>query len=213
MESLYFAVDLFLHLDRHLQIIFSEYGTGIYLILFLIIFCETGLVITPFLPGDSLLFAVGALFSGMAAPLENVGGIVILLTIAAILGDAVNYAIGLRVGQRIFKGGGGRYLNQDHFLRAQHFYEKHGGKTIILARFIPIIRTFAPFVAGCGKMNYWRFASYNVMGGVVWVALFIFGGYFFGNLPAVKQNFTLVILTIIILSILPGVIELAKKRG
>ncbi|MEK7286700.1 MAG: DedA family protein [Nitrospirota bacterium] len=212
METLYFLTDLFLHLDRHLQTLFLEYGTGIYLILFLIIFCETGLVVAPFLPGDSLLFAAGALLAGGAASLESAFGLVILLSIAAILGDGVNYIIGARMGRQILDGGGWRYLNRNHLDRAQHFYEQHGGKTIVLARFLPIIRTFAPFVAGCGKMDYRRFAAYNIIGGIVWVSLFILAGYFFGNLPIVKNNFKIVILAIIFISILPVIIEFAKKR-
>ena len=213
MEIIYSLIDLFLHLDLHIQTIFSEYGTGIYLILFLIIFCETGLVVMPFLPGDSLLFAAGALFASVTTEPSSGLGLTILLSIAAILGAAVNYTIGARMGQQILSSGGWRYLNRDHLHRAEAFYKKHGGKTIIIARFLPIVRTFAPFVAGCGKMDYRRFASYNIIGGIVWVALFIFTGYFFGNLPVVKQNFKLVILAIIILSILPVVIEFAKKRA
>ncbi|MBI3358058.1 MAG: DedA family protein [Nitrospirae bacterium] len=212
METLYHFIDLFLHLDRNLAILFEEYGAVTYFMLFLIIFCETGLVITPFLPGDSLLFAVGTLSANIAATSVGILWVAVLLTVAAILGDAVNYAIGVWVGPKIFTKEGGRYLNRDHLLRAHQFYERHGRKTIIFARFIPIIRTFAPFVAGCGKMTYWRFAIYNVIGGIAWVALFLFGGYFFGNLPSVKNNFTAVILAIIFISILPGVIEFAKKR-
>lgn len=208
MEALSHFIDLFLHLDRHLTTLFSEYGTATYVILFLIIFCETGLVIAPFLPGDSLLFAVGALSVNIATPPGGIGGVAVLLTVAAILGDAVNYAIGAWIGPKIF----GRYLNQDHLLRAQNFYEQHGGKTIIFARFIPIIRTYAPFIAGCGKMIYWRFALYNVIGGIAWVTLFLFGGYFFGNIPMVKHNFTVVILAIIFISVLPVVVEFAKNR-
>jgi len=212
---LYSFIDFFLHLDRHLSILFQDYGTATYLILFLIIFCETGLIITPFLPGDSLLFAVGALLSGMAGagggPIGIVG-VAVLLTVAAILGDAVNYAIGFWAGPKVFTKPGSRLLNRGHLERANRFYQQHGGKTIILARFIPIIRTFAPFVAGCGKMVYWRFAFYNVAGAIAWVTLLLFGGYFFGNLPVVKRNFTLVILAIIFISILPGIIEFSKKR-
>jgi len=212
MEILYPLIDLFLHLDQHLTTLFGAYGTVAWLILFLIIFCETGLVITPFLPGDSLLFAVGALSTGIATPPGGIGGVAALLTVAAILGDAVNYAIGHFVGPTIFTKEVGRFLNRNHLLKAHQFYEKHGGKTIIFARFIPIVRTFAPFVAGCGKMTYWRFALYNVIGGMAWVLLFLFGGYFFGNLPVVKHNFTAVIFAIIFISILPGVVEFAKKR-
>jgi len=205
-------IDLFLHLNRHLAILFGEYGTITWCILFLIIFCETGLVITPFLPGDSLLFAVGALSAGIVVPPGGIGGVTVFLAVAAILGDAVNYAIGFWVGPKVFTQEAGRYLNRDHLLRAHQFYEQYGGKTIIFARFIPIMRTFAPFVAGCGKMTYRHFAFYNVVGGIAWVALFLYGGYFFGNFPAVKHNFTAVIMAIIFISILPGVIEFAKKR-
>jgi membrane-associated protein len=208
MEALSRFIDLFLHLDRHLTTLFSEYGILTYGILFLIIFCETGLVIAPFLPGDSLLFAVGALSASIGEPSVGIGGVAVLLTIAAILGDAVNYAIGAWAGPAIF----GRYLNRDHVLRAQNFYEQHGGKTIIFARFIPIIRTYAPFIGGCAKMSYLRFALYNVTGGIAWVTLFLFGGYFFGNIPAVKHNFTVVILAIIFISVLPVVVEFAKNR-
>jgi len=216
MESLSHFIDLFLHLDRHLIILFGEYGTLTWLILFLIIFCETGLVITPFLPGDSLLFAVGALSAGIADPPGGIGGLAVLLTVAAILGDAVNYTIGGVVGPAIFTteeaSGWRRHLNRHHLLRAHQFYEQYGGKTIIFARFIPIIRTFAPFVAGCAKMSYRHFAFYNVVGGILWVFSFLFAGYFFGNLPVVKHNFTIVIMAIIVISILPGVIEFARKR-
>lgn len=208
MEALYYFIDLFLHLDRHLATLFSEYGIVTYGILFLIIFCETGLVVAPFLPGDSLLFAVGAISASIAEPSVGIGSVAVLLTIAAILGDAVNYAIGAWAGPAIF----GRYLNRDHLLRAQNFYEQHGGKTIIYARFIPIIRTYAPFIAGCANMPYSRFAFYNVTGGILWVFLLLFAGYFFGNIPIVKNNFTAVILAIIFISVLPVVIEFAKKR-
>ncbi len=208
MSSLSYFIDLFLHLDLHLTTLFSAYGAVTWFILFLIIFCETGLVITPFLPGDSLLFAVGALSVSIADPPGGIVGVAVLLTVAAIAGDAVNYAMGSFVGPKVF----GRYLNRDHLQRAHQFYEQYGGKTILFARFVPIIRTFAPFVAGCAKMTYRRFALYNVGGGMAWVTLFLFGGYFFGNLPAVKHNFTVVILAIIFISILPGLIEFAKKR-
>jgi membrane-associated protein len=177
-------------------------------LLFFIIFLETGFVVTPFLPGDSLLFAAGA-FAGMGW--LNVSLLFFLLAIAAILGDTVNYWIGHYIGPRAFSGNI-RFLKQEHLIRTHEFYEKHGGKTIVLARFVPIIRTFAPFVAGIGAMSYGRFVTYNVVGGIAWVALFSFGGYFFGNIPFVKENFTLVILGIIFVSLLPPIIEYLKVR-
>lgn len=208
MEFLQQAVEVFLHLDRHLTAITSQYGTWTYAILFLIIFAETGLVVTPFLPGDSLLFAAGAIaaLGGL-----DVRVLVLLLVVAAILGDTVNYWIGARIGRRAFSGDI-RFIKQEYLHRTEHFYEKHGGKTIILARFVPIIRTFAPFVAGVGIMEYRRFLLFNVVGGAVWVTLFTLAGYFFGNLPVVKQNFSLVVLAIIVLSVLPIVIEVVKAR-
>lgn len=208
MEILHQVLDLLLHLDRHLTDITAQYGTWTYAILFLIVFAETGLVVTPILPGDSLLFAAGAIaaLGGL-----DVTVVVFLLIVAAILGDTVNYWIGARIGRRAFKGDI-RFIKQEYLVRTERFYEKHGGKTIILARFVPIIRTFAPFVAGIGVMEYRRFLIYNVVGGVVWVTLFTLGGYYFGNLPLVKQNFSLVVLAIIILSVLPIVIEFIKAR-
>jgi membrane-associated protein len=203
------VIDFVLHLDKHLAELVSMYGGWTYAILFLIVFCETGLVVTPFLPGDSLLFAVGALAAGGAF---DVSLLVILLTVAAILGDTVNYWIGRVVGPKVFQKESSRLLNRKHLDRTHAFYEKHGGKTIILARFLPIIRTFAPFVAGIGRMHYPRFFLYNVVGGIVWVVLFVLAGYFFGNIPVVKRNFTLVILAIIFLSLLPPAIEYLKHR-
>jgi membrane-associated protein len=208
VEFLKDVLDFFLHLDRHLGEILARFGIWTYLILFLIIFCETGLVITPFLPGDSLLFAIGAL---AALGSLDVKILLILLSVAAILGDTVNYWIGKWVGPRAFSGEI-RFLKREHLDRTHAFFEKHGGKTIILARFIPIVRTFAPFVAGIGAMSYSRFVVYNVVGGLVWVNLFILAGYLFGNLPAVKENFSLVILVIIALSVLPIVFEYFKAR-
>jgi membrane-associated protein len=202
-------IDLFLHLDQHLSAVIRDYGLWTYLILFLVIFCETGLVVTPILPGDSLLFAAGAFAA--AGALDPVW-LFILLSIAAVAGDTVNYWIGHWVGPKIFHQEKVRFFKKEYLLRTHEFYEKHGGKTIIIARFIPIIRTFAPFVAGIGEMTYFRFISYNVIGGVVWIALFVFGGYLFGNLPMVKKNFTLVILAIIFISILPGIIEYLRQR-
>jgi membrane-associated protein len=200
-----YLFDLFLHLDKHLAEITQAYGTWTYAILFLIIFLETGVVITPFLPGDSLLFAAGALAALENANL-NVVLLFILLTIAAIIGDTVNYWIGHSIGPRAFQGNI-RFLKKEYLDRTHQFYEKYGGKTIVLARFIPIIRTFAPFVAGIGSMSYGKFITYNILGGILWTAIFIFGGYFFGNLVLVKNNFSLVILAIIFLSLLPPIIE------
>jgi len=189
------AIDVFLHLDAHLNEWAAALGPGLYLLLFAIVFCETGLVVTPFLPGDSLLFAVGALAAMPGSPI-GLGGVILLLVAAAVLGDAVNYAIGKRVGPKVFQSDS-RLFKREHLVRTHEFYERHGGKTIILARFVPIVRTFAPFVAGIGEMTYPRFALYNVTGAVLWVFLFVGGGYAFGNLPTVKRNFHFVILAII----------------
>ncbi len=209
MELLTDFIDIFLHLDKHLNTVIQNYGTWTYLILFLIIFCETGLVVTPILPGDSLLFAAGA-FAAMGSLDPYL--LFVLLTIAAVAGDTLNYGIGHYLGPKVFQRPDSRFLKKEYLDRTHQFYEKHGGKTIIIARFMPIIRTFAPFVAGVGSMTYMRFLAYNVIGGILWIALFIFGGYMFGNIPAVKQNFTLVIFAIIIVSILPGIIELLRHR-
>jgi membrane-associated protein len=200
-------LDVFLHLDVHLQAVIGTYGVWTYLILFLVIFLETGVVVTPFLPGDSLLFAAGTF---AASGSLEVGWLFLLLFVAAVLGDTVNYRIGYAVGPRAFQERS-RFFKQEHLERTRRFYERHGGKTIVLARFMPIIRTFAPFVAGIGRMSYSRFVFYNVFGGLLWTALFIFGGYFFGNLPIVEQNFTLVVLAIIVLSVLPPVIEFLRS--
>ena len=208
MEIISELVDFVLHLDVHLNTIIKNFGIWTYLILFLIIFLETGVVITPFLPGDSLLFAAGS-FAALGS--LNVFVLVILLTLAAILGDSLNYWIGHFIGPRAFSGNI-RFLKKEYLDRTHEFYEKHGGKTIILARFIPIIRTFAPFVAGIGAMDYPHFFLYNVIGGVLWVSLFTFGGYFFGNLPFVKDNFTIVILVIILISVLPGLFEFLREK-
>ncbi len=210
MEFLKEFIDFFIHLDHHLSSVIQSYGGWTYGILFLIIFCETGLVVTPILPGDSLLFATGAL---AASGSLNVVTIFLLLSAAAVLGDTVNYWIGYFVGPKVFHAEKkSRFFKKEYLDRTHRFYEKYGGKTIILARFVPIVRTFAPFVAGIGRMSYGRFLFYNVIGGVVWIALFVFGGYWFGNLPVVKENFTLVILGIIFLSILPVVIEIFRNR-
>jgi len=202
--------DFVIHIDVHMSAIIQAYGTWTYLILFLIIFCETGLVVTPLLPGDSLLFAAGT----FAAKGDlDVMWLFILLSIAAILGDTANYWIGDYMGPRIFHKENVRFLNKEYLDRTHQFYEKYGGKTIIIARFVPIIRTFAPFVAGIGSMTYLRFISYNVIGGIAWIAACVFAGYFFGNIPIVKQNFTIVISAIIVISILPGVIEFIRQRN
>lgn len=210
MELLQTLLDIFLHLDQHLNTWADGLGVWLYAVLFLIVFCETGLVVTPFLPGDSLLFAVGALAAtGNVIQLYWVAP---LLCIAAILGDAVNYAIGYRVGPKVFTQEKSRLLNKNHLIKAQKFYEKHGGKTIILARFIPIIRTFAPFVAGIGKMEYPRFALFNVTGALLWVLSFLIAGNLFGNTEIVQRNFHLVILAIIVISVMPAVIEFLRAR-
>jgi membrane-associated protein len=209
MEFIQSLIDIFIHLDRYLGEIIRNYGTWTYALLFLIIFMETGFVVTPFLPGDSLLFAAGT-FAALGD--LNIGLLVILLITAAILGDTVNYWIGHYIGPRAFSGNI-RFLKKEYLDRTHEFYEKHGGKTIILARFIPIIRTFAPFVAGVGEMTYIHFLTYNVVGGIVWVLIFSLGGYFFGNIPAVQENFTLVILAIIFISVLPGIIEFLRGRS
>jgi membrane-associated protein len=203
-------IDFILHIDEHLQQMLIQWGSATYVLLFLIVFCETGLVVTPFLPGDSLLFAAGSLAALFPETL-HVGLLVGTLWLAAVLGDAVNYAIGAWVGPRAFSGRV-PLLNQRHLLRAQDFYERHGGKAIVMARFVPIVRTFAPFVAGVAGMNYWRFAAYNVVGGLLWVAICTFAGYWFGNQPFVKKNFELVILAIIALSALPLIWEWYRER-
>jgi len=208
MDFLHTVVDLFLHLDKHLGVILETYGTWTYAILGAVIFCETGLVATPFLPGDSLLFAAGA-FAALGS--LDVGILLVLVPAAAIAGDNVNYWIGRRVGPRVFTDKV-RWLKREHLLRTQAFYDRHGGKTIVLARFIPIVRTFSPFVAGIGAMPYRRFLAYSVFGGFLWVGIFVPAGYFFGNLPVVKENFSLVILGIIVVSVLPLVIEVWKHR-
>jgi membrane-associated protein len=205
------AVDLFLHLDRHLNALAGDMGGWLYLILFAVIFCETGLVVTPFLPGDSLLFAVGALAatanSTLSLPL-----LAALLIVAAISGDAVNYWIGYLLGPKVFQREDSWLLNKRHLLRAQSFYDRHGGKTIVLARFVPIVRTFAPFVAGVGRMQYRRFWLFNATGGVAWVLLFLLGGYWFGTGEFVQRNFHFVIVAIIFISVLPIGIEWLHAR-
>ncbi|MBA4420320.1 MAG: DedA family protein [Anaerolinea sp.] len=210
MEIITYLIDLILHMDTHLAELITKYDTWTYLILFLVIFMETGLVVTPFLPGDSLLFAAGALAALDRSPL-NVVLLWFLLFIAAIVGDTVNYSIGKFVGPKAFTSNS-KLLKKEYLDRTHAFYQKHGGVTIFLARFIPIIRTFAPFVAGIGEMRYSYFISYNIIGGLVWTLLFIFLGYFFGNLPFVQDHFSLVVIAIIIISLIPAVWEAVKAR-
>lgn len=211
MEFITYLIDLFLHLDKHLSQIIQNYGVWTYLLLFLVIFMETGFVVTPFLPGDSLLFAAGTFASPALGSSLNIFLLWALLCAAAILGDTVNYWIGHFIGPKAFTGEV-RFLKKEYLDRTHEFYEKHGGKTIIIARFIPIIRTFAPFVAGIGAMNYGRFITYNIVGGVAWVTIFTFGGYYFGNLPFVKENFSLVVIAIIFISVVPMIFEFIKQR-
>jgi len=209
MEHITQVIDIFLHLDKYLSTIIQSYGYITYFILFVIIFCETGLVVLPFLPGDSLLFAAGA----FAAKGDlNLGLLFAILSIAAIAGDSLNYEIGSVIGPKIAEQEKTRFLNKEHVERTHQFYEKYGAKTIIIARFIPIIRTFAPFVAGIGDMGYKKFLHYNVIGGLSWISICLFGGYLFGNIPLVKQNFTMVILAIVVISILPALIEYIRHK-
>jgi membrane-associated protein len=211
MELIQYLIDLFLHLDKHLSVIIQNYGTWTYLLLFFVIFMETGFVVTPFLPGDSLLFAAGTFASpALGSPL-NILLLWVLLCLAAILGDTVNYWIGHYIGPRAFSGEV-RFLKKEYLDRTHEFYERHGGKTIILARFVPIIRTFAPFVAGVGMMTYGKFITYNVVGGIAWVSIFTWGGYFFGTLPFVQENFSFVVLAIILLSVMPAVYEVVRDK-
>lgn len=209
MSFIYSIIDFILHIDRHLTELASMYGSWAYGILFVIVFCETGLVVTPFLPGDSLLFAAGALAAQGAF---NVHFLAILLLIAAIVGDAVNYAIGRRMGPAVFERKNSRVFKPEYLARTHRYFEKYGAKTIVLARFVPIVRTFAPFLAGVGTMSYAKFAFYNVTGAIAWVGLFTYGGWMFGTTPLVQKNFKLVILAIIIISILPGVFEIVRAR-
>jgi len=206
MDVLKYLLDLFLHLDEYLAKIITDYGAWTYGILFAVVFVETGLVIMPFLPGDSLLFAAGT-FAALGS--LNVWGIIGLLIIAAVTGDAVNYSIGHYLGDRAYNI---KWIKKEYLEKTHAFFEKHGGKAIFLARFVPIIRTFAPFVAGIGKMSYSYFATYNIVGGVTWVALFTLLGYFFGNIPFVKKNFEFVIIAIILLSVVPMFVEWYKAR-
>ena len=212
MDLIRILIDFVLHIDKNLEIFVQQYGMLTYAILFIVIFCETGLVVTPFLPGDSLLFAAGALAASL-----NTGGVLnpvalfVVLAIAAVAGDTANYMIGHFIGRKLLERNV-PFLKKEYIDRTYEFYEKYGGKTIILARFVPIVRTFAPFVAGIGKMNYSRFITYNVIGGIAWVAIFVFLGYVFGNIPFVKDNFELVTLGIVLISVLPMVIEYVRSR-
>jgi membrane-associated protein len=209
MDLITTLIEYILHIDKHLFDLCTNYGVWVYAILFVIVFCETGLVITPFLPGDSLLFAVGSLAAINALDVWTASA---LLITAAILGDTVNYWIGNYVGPKVFHEEHSRFLNKEYLQRTHAFYEKHGGKTIILARFLPIIRTFAPFVAGIGSMTYRRFILFNVVGGVAWVLLFVSAGYFFGGIPIVKNNFSLVILALILIPGIPSVVEIVRFK-
>ena len=209
MDLLMQLMDLLLHLDKHLAALLTQYGTWIYVILFLIILCETGLVVMPFLPGDSLLFVAGALW---AASDMNPHALVLVLVVAAILGDTVNYAIGNYLGPKVFHWEDSRWFNRKALDRTHAFYEKHGGKTIIIARFLPFVRTFAPFVAGVGSMTYSRFLTYNVVGALVWVVSLVYAGVFFGNLPVIRNNLTAVILVIIGVSLLPLVFAFLREK-
>jgi len=205
-------LDVVLHLDAYLEQWAADLGPWTYVLLFAVVFCETGLVVTPFLPGDSLLFTVGALVASGVLPI-GVLQMSLLLVVAAVVGDALNYSIGKFVGPKVFSRESSRLFNKEHLVRTHRFFEKYGGKTIIFARFIPIVRTFAPFVAGIGRMSYWRFALYNVTGGIAWVVLLVGAGHIFGNLPAVKTNFHFVILGIIVVSVLPAVFEWWRARA
>ncbi|GHT75290.1 membrane protein [Bacteroidia bacterium] len=211
MEYLHYFIDFFLHLDVHLSRLVAEYDTWVYAILFVIIFCETGLVVTPFLPGDSLLFVAGTLCTVSTNHL-NIALLVPLMAIAAIAGDAINYAIGQFFGKSLFSNPNSRIFRQSYLDKTHRFYEKYGGKTIILARFVPIVRTFAPFVAGMGKMTYRRFAVFNVTGGIAWAVIFLLAGYFFGTLDFVKQNLQILVVVIIFISVMPAVIEVMRAK-
>lgn len=209
IEWLNTALDFFIHLDQHMMTLTAEYGVWAYAILFVIVFAETGLVVTPFLPGDSLLFAAGAVcvVGSLNAPL-----LIVLLIVAAVLGDGVNYAIGARFGERLFTSESSKFFNKRHLTRTHEFYEKYGGKTIVLARFMPIVRTFAPFVAGIGKMRYSKFVVFNIVGAIVWVAGFVVLGMLFANQDYVKKNFSLVIIAIIVISLLPMFVEIVREN-
>jgi membrane-associated protein len=210
MDWIWSLVEPFLHLDEHLQVLIEQYGVWVYAIVFVIIFCETGLVVTPFLPGDSLLFAVGTFAASGSLDLLALIG---LLIVAAVLGDTVNYSCGAALGPRVFRAEDHWFFRKEHLLRTQRFYERHGGKTIVLARFLPIVRTFAPFVAGVGQMRYRRFLGYNIAGGIIWVLVFVLSGYAFGNVPIVRENFELVAVGIVAVSLLPLGFEWLRTRA
>ena len=209
MEMILKFFDILLHLDKYINVVIQDYGQWTYLILFLIVFCETGLVVTPFLPGDSLLFVAGA-FAALGS--LNLVWVLVLLSVAAILGDTINYWVGNFIGPKVFQMQNSRIFKKEYLDRTHQFYEKYGPITIVIGRFVPIIRTFAPFLAGVGSMTYGKFLTYNVVGGLLWIFSFTLGGYFFGNLPFVKKNFTFVIFAIIIISVLPTVIEYFRQR-
>lgn len=210
MEWIQTFIELVLHVDKHLDSLITQFGVWFYVLMFLVIFCETGLVVTPFLPGDSLLFALGAFAARGSLSLAP---LLLLLPIAAILGDMVNYWCGVWLGPKLFRGDKIRFLKKEHLDRTHTFYEKYGAKTIVLARFVPIVRTFAPFVAGMGRMSYAKFTLYNVVGALLWVGLFVPAGYFFADHPLVRKNFTLVMLAIIVISVLPAVFEFLRERA
>ncbi len=209
MELVKYGLDIIVHLDKHLGLVIQQYGFWTHLLLFVILFCETGLVVTPFLPGDSLLFAAGA-FAALGS--LDITWLAFSLPLAAMIGDSSNYWIGRVAGPKVFSSGESRLLNKKHLERTHEFYLKYGGKTVIIARFMPIVRTFAPFVAGVGAMGYKRFVLFSIGGSIGWVLIFILGGYFFGNIPVVRANFSLVILAIIVISLLPGIIEFVRGR-
>nr|WP_023638380.1 DedA family protein [Musicola paradisiaca] len=211
MQFIQFVIDFILHIDVHLAELVAQYGVWIYAILFLILFCETGLVVTPFLPGDSLLFVAGAL-AALPSNALDVHFMVVVMVVAAVLGDAVNYIIGRLFGEKLFRNPDSKIFRRSYLDKTHQFYHRHGGKTIILARFVPIVRTFAPFVAGMGHMRYRHFALYNIAGALLWVLLFTYAGYFFGDLPVVQSNLKLLIVAIIFISILPGVIEIWRHK-
>ncbi|MCL4560694.1 MAG: DedA family protein [Chloroflexi bacterium] len=210
MQFITYIIDLFLHLDVHLSALMVQFGYATYVLIFFVLFMETGFVITPFLPGDSLLFAAGTLAALGSGPL-NVGTLFIVMALAAILGDTANYWIGHAIGPRVFHENV-RFLKREYLDRTHRFYEKHGGLTIFLARFIPIIRTFAPFVAGVGSMTYGKFIGYNILGGITWTGLFLFAGYFFGNISFIRHNFSLVIIAIVVISTIPAFLEFLRAR-
>jgi len=209
MEMILKFFDMLLHLDKYIDLLIRDYGMWTYLIFFIIVFCETGLVVTPFLPGDSLLFVAGT-FAALGS--LNLMWLLVILSAAAILGDTINYWIGNYIGPKVFQMQNSRVFRKEYLDRTHQFYEKYGPITIVIGRFIPIIRTFAPFLAGVGSMTYGKFLIYNVVGGILWIASFTLGGYFFGNLPFVKKNFTLVIVAIIVISVMPTVIEYLRQR-